>query len=365
MSKKKVLIVDDSQAVCRFLEMVLGQEPTLEVVGYALDPFEAREKIKQTNPDVLTLDVEMPRMDGITFLRNLMRLHPMPVVMLSSLTTAGAEVTLDALDIGAVDFAVKRHPKTTEEMEDYANDIRERVRNAAASVAAVTSPLSSSAVSSKNFSTLTQKIRQSPPASQSVHRVVAIGASTGGPGAILELVEGLDLRSSCAVLSQHMPQHFMEPFAHRIALAGGCEARIAIDGETLKPGIIYVAPGDRHLTFLRAAGELCAAIDDGPACNDHRPSVDVMFDSVAKVVGASAVGVILTGMGRDGADGLARMRGAGALTIAQDEATSVVWGMPGSAVRVDGADGVLPLGEIQDCLHAAVLPSSQMIAVAG
>ncbi|MFK8017197.1 MAG: chemotaxis response regulator protein-glutamate methylesterase [Gammaproteobacteria bacterium] len=343
--RKSVLIVDDSKAMCQFLTEVLSRHPELRVVGYALDAFDARDQIKRLNPDVLTLDVEMPRMDGVTFLRNLMRLRPMPVVMLSSLTARGAEVTLDALSVGAVDFLVKRHPGSAAELAAYADDIRRCVRTAAdAQVGGQAGKIA--AKDHPQYATWAGKLRRSRAASKSLHRVVALGASTGGPNAIAEVIKTMSLANSCVLLSQHMPERFMPAFAQRLNSVGKLNACVAEQGQTLKPGHIYVAPGDRHLEVLRRGSELCAQISEQDKCSGHRPSVDVMFRSVAKVVGNASIGLLLTGMGRDGADGMKALHDSRALTFAQDEVSSAVWGMPGSAVSMGAVDGVLGLTEL-------------------
>ncbi len=343
--KFKVLVVDDSQAMRGFLQMILSQDPALEVVGLAQDPYEARELIKRRAPDVITLDVEMPRMDGITFLKNLMRLRPIPVVMLSSLTAAGAEITLDALAIGAIDFVLKQQPEQGDAMKAYANDICTRVRNAAATVAGPPAPVASVSLSQKQRELVAQS-RPVPAASGTVHRVIALGASTGGPVAVTEVLSNLRLDGSCVVLSQHMPGHFMAAYAQRLDRTCPGQVVTAQDGAVLQPGVVYVAPGDRHLLVRRRHGELQLATSSSPKVNDHRPSVDVMFESVADTVGPATIGVLLTGMGNDGASGMCRIRERGGVTVAQDESTSVVWGMPGSAVRAGGADTVEPLGAI-------------------
>ncbi|MEM6638390.1 MAG: chemotaxis response regulator protein-glutamate methylesterase [Pseudomonadota bacterium] len=348
LAKKKVLIVDDSRSMGKFLTMVINRDPQLEVVGHALDPFEARDLIKRLNPDVLTLDVEMPRMDGITFLRNLMRLRPMPVVMLSSLTAAGAEVTLDALQIGAVDFAVKQQPADNQEMVAYASDIVMRVRNAALSAHRSVS----SQAETGDHNAIIGRSMDVKSASPDVHRVIALGASTGGPAAITEIFKSLQLHDSCMVLSQHMPAHFMEAFANRLNTVGSVRVTLARDGDCLRPGTVYVAPGNQHLVVRRKGREIVAFTSDGPRVHDHRPSVDVMFNSVAEAVGASALGVLLTGMGHDGAQGMCAVRRAGGATVAQDEASSVVWGMPGSAVEAGGADTVDTLSGIASLISS-------------
>ena len=347
--KIKVLIVDDSLALCKFLEKVLSGSPDLEVVDYALDAFEARDKIKHYKPDVITLDVEMPKMDGLTFLKNLMRLHPMPVVMLSSLTAAGASVTLDALQEGAVDFMVKRHPGSEADLQLYVNEIIDRVTQAGK----VSLTGHSGQINNKPLPDLTayrQKLRQGKKVNTSLNRVVAIGSSTGGPEALRQLLTGFD-SSSCALLfAQHMPDRFMQPFADRLNSWSSFDIRIAQPGEVLVPGRGYVAPGDHHLELLRKGSELSCLTRQTEAVSGHRPSVDVLFKSVAKNVGKGSVGVLLTGMGDDGAVGLTQMRKSGALTVVQDKKSSAVWGMPGRAYEMGGADGMIGLQQIAPAL---------------
>lgn len=349
--KIKVLIVDDSLALCKFLEKVLASDQELEVVDYALDAYEARDKIKLLRPDVITLDVEMPKMDGLTFLRNLMRLHPMPVVMLSSLTAAGASVTLDALQEGAVDFMVKRHPGSKAELDIYVQDIVNRVKQAGKmSLAATMGQANSKPL--PDLAVYRQKLRQGRNVSENLCRVVAIGSSTGGPEALRQVLTGFD-SSKCAVLfAQHMPDRFMEPFAERLNSWSSFDIHVAQSGEPILPGRGYVAPGDHHLELLRNGSELTCLTRQTEAVSGHRPSVDVLFNSVAKTVGKGAVGVLLTGMGEDGAAGLTLMRHSGALTVVQDKKSSAVWGMPGRAYDMGGADGMIGLRQIAPVLTA-------------
>jgi two-component system chemotaxis response regulator CheB len=325
-----------------FLTRILSADPALEVVGAAGDPYEAREKIRSLAPDVLTLDVEMPRMDGITFLRNLMRLRPMPVVMISMLTHAGAAATLEALEIGAVDFVVKRSVADPAAMKLYAKDIAERVKAAAsARVGAAQAPAGGGADVAA-----CARARSAPDADAHVRRVVAIGASTGGTEAIRAVLRAFHDARSAVVMCQHIPSAFSRAFAERMDRQTPHEVCEARHGQTLAGGCAYLAPGNCHLRIVRRAGRLVCELAEDDKVSGHRPSVDALFASVAEAAGASAVGVLLTGMGRDGARGLARMRAAGALTIAQDEETSVVWGMPGAAVAIDAAEIVLPLHAI-------------------
>lgn len=348
--RTRVLIVDDSALVRKLLTEILGSEPDIEVVGAAADAYIAREKIKTLNPDVLTLDVEMPRMDGITFLRNLMRLRPMPVVMVSSLTDAGAEVTLDALAVGAVDFLPKPKVDLAATLGEYREELLAKIRAAArarvrpyearpAGVAAsVPGSLSADAV-----------LRQRAPVKfRTTDRLIAVGASTGGTEAIKEFLLGLPPDSPGVVIAQHIPKAFSTPFAERMNRTTALTVCEAQNGQQILSGHAYIAPGDRHLLVERSGARWICRLDDGPPVNRHIPSVDVLFRSVAQQAGFNAIGVLLTGMGKDGARGMLEMRQAGSPTIAQDEATSVVWGMPGEAVAIGAAAEELPLQRIAD-----------------
>lgn len=349
--KIKVLIIDDSALVRRILAEILDQDPGIQVVGTAADPYAAREKIKQLNPDVLTLDVEMPRMDGLTFLGNLMRLRPMPVVMVSSLTESGATVTLQALELGAVDFVTKPKVDLAHTLDDYALEIREKVRVAARArvVERRSPPLPAtklpSAAEKYSADVILQREERRRPF-KTTESLIAIGASTGGTEAIKEVLIRMPLTCPGIVITQHIPEAFSGPFARRmdsVATIAVCEAR---DGQQIFPGHAYIAPGDRHLMLVRDGARYVCRLNDGPPVNRHRPSVDVLFRSVAANAGQNAIGVILTGMGDDGARGIKEMHEAGAPTLAQDEQTSVVWGMPGQAVKLGGIDKVLPLEAI-------------------
>lgn len=349
----KVLIVDDSALVRKLLTEMLGRDREIEVVGTAADPYAARERIKQLNPDVITLDVEMPRMDGLTFLENLMRLRPMPVVMVSSLTQRGADVTLRALELGAIDFVSKPKVDVAGSLVDYADELVAKVKVAAG---ARVSPR----ISSTRMASLQVDPRRTAdavlPASigrrvlHTTDRIVAIGASTGGTEAIREILSVLPADAPAVVISQHIPAAFSRPFAERMNQCSAMSVCEAQDGQHILPGHVYIAPGDRHLLVERDGARYRCRLSDGPQVNRHRPSVDVMFRSVAQNVGPNATGVILTGMGDDGARGLKEMMEAGAHTIAQDEASSVVWGMPGTAVRLGAAQQVLPLQRLPEVL---------------
>jgi len=346
----RVLIVDDSALVRRILTEVLSADPAIEVVGAASDAYVAREKIKQLNPDVLTLDVEMPKMDGVTFLRNLMRLRPMPVVMVSTLTEHGAEVTLDALAVGAVDYLPKPKIDIAATLTDYAEELRAKIRSAATARvrpytgsatanggAAVAPRLGVDAVLAR-----TAAQRQL----RTTDRIIAIGASTGGTEAIKEVLVQLPADTPGIVITQHIPKAFSTPFARRMDACCQMTVCEAQNGQVILPGHVYIAPGDQHLLLVRDGARYVCKLDDGPPVNRHKPSVDVLFRSVAQQAGRNAIGVILTGMGKDGAVGLKEMREAGSPTVAQDEATSVVWGMPGEAVAIGAAAETLPLGQV-------------------
>jgi len=341
----KVLIVDDSALVRQLLTEILNSASDIEVVGSAADPYVARDKIKKLHPDVLTLDVEMPRMDGITFLSNLMRLHPMPVVMISTLTEAGADVTLRALELGAVDFVSKPKIDVIQGLDGYAEDIITKVRTAAcARVRAVKSTpmqvekkLSADAVLSK---------QTMPKHFRTTERIIGIGSSTGGTEAIKDVLSGLPPNMPGIVISQHIPVAFSKPFAARVDAMCQLVVSEAVDGQQIIPGHAYIAPGDKHLVVERNGARYVCKLNDGPPVNRHKPSVDVMLRSLAQNVGPNAIGVMLTGMGADGAEGMGEMKAAGAPIVAQDEKSSVVWGMPGEVVKRGYADTVLPLNKI-------------------
>ena len=341
----KVLIIDDSALVRTMLTKILATDPGIEVVGTAPDAFVAREKIKLLNPDVLTLDVEMPRMDGLQFLRNLMRLRPMPVVMCSSLTQRGADVTLAALELGAIDFVAKPKVDLAHGLEDYADELINKVH--VASVARVRPP------GSRPMPTMASGILRRPAADlryRTTEQLIAIGASTGGTEAIRTVLAAMPPNAPGIVITQHIPRAFSGQFAARMDACSQLSVKQAEEGDLIQPGHAYVAPGDQHLTVMRdAARYRCHLSDDDPV-NHHRPSVDVMFHSIAENVGRNAIGVILTGMGADGSKGLRRMRERGAHTIAQDEKSSVVWGMPGASIAIDAVDVILSIDQIAGAL---------------
>jgi two-component system, chemotaxis family, protein-glutamate methylesterase/glutaminase len=349
-AKVRVLVIDDSAYVRELLTQILRADPDIDVVGCASDAHVAREMIRRLNPDVLTLDIEMPRMDGLTFLRNLMRLRPMPVVMVSSLTERGAQVTLEALALGAVDFLPKPHADLGVTLRDYAGDLVSKVKAAAGAGVLRTG---SAATRPASIRTAHPWQLLAPPALAS-QVILAIGASTGGTEAIRELLSGLPADTPGTLITQHIPKAFSAAFARRLNDHCALEVQEAEDGQPILRGHAYVAPGDRHLKVERQGTRYLCRLDHGAAVNHHRPSVDVMFQSLPQAAGPRAIGVLLTGMGRDGAQGLLQMRNVGSPTIAQDEASSVVWGMPGEAVALGAAQQVLPLSAMAARLVALV-----------
>ncbi len=340
----KVLIVDDSALIRSLLKEILISDPRLEVVAAAKDAFEARELIKKHNPDVLTLDIEMPKMNGIVFLKNLMRLRPMPVVMVSTLTHEGAPATLEALELGAVDFFAK--PKSDVAgggLESYSDAIVEKVVNAAR---ARVRPLLDTPTEKdikgqvqKNASLVGNKKQRSG-------FIVALGASTGGTEALKEVITALPAACPPVVVVQHIPEAFSSSFAARVNKASAVNVYEAEDNQKIESGSVYIAPGHSHLRIALLGGSYICKLEKSEPVNRHRPSVGVLFDSVTECAGKNAIGVIMTGMGADGAESLLRMKQAGIPTVAQDEETSVVWGMPGAAVKLGAADEILPLGKI-------------------
>lgn len=341
----RVLVIDDSALMRKLITELLNSDPSIEVVGSAMDADVARKKIKMLNPDVLTLDVEMPKMDGLQFLSNIMRLRPMPVVMLSSLTEQGAEVTMRALDLGAVDFVSKPKVDLAHSLEDCALEIISKVK------AAATAHVGALVRHTENPDTHIGNKDQIPgPATgisasyrQGSEQVIAIGASTGGTEAIKEVLTRMRADCPGIVITQHIPPVFSRSFAERMDRCSRLTVCEASDGQLIVPGHAFVAPGDQHLMVIRDGVHYRCKLSDGPPVNRHKPSVDVLFNSVAEHAGNNAIGAILTGMGRDGARGLKHMRNAGAETLAQDQQSSVIWGMPHAAIEIGGADRVLPL----------------------
>ncbi|MDE2203546.1 MAG: chemotaxis response regulator protein-glutamate methylesterase [Burkholderiaceae bacterium] len=360
--KIQVLCIDDSALIRSILKEIINSQPDMEVVGVAPDPIIARDLIKQTNPDVLTLDVEMPKMDGLDFLEKLMRLRPMPVVMISSLTERGSEATLRALELGAVDFVAKPKLGMRDGMNEYADQIADKIRVAARArlrprTAAPAAPVAGHAAAAvgpavgahvRADHAAAAPVAAAPARTHfsSTEKLIIVGASTGGTEAIKEFLVEMPPDCPGILIVQHMPAGFTTSFAKR--LDGLCRIRVkeAVHGERVLPGHAYIAPGDMHLSLGRSGANYITELDQGPPVNRHRPAVDVLFRSAARNAGANALGVILTGMGKDGAAGMLEMRNAGAYNVAQDEASCVVYGMPKEAVAHGGVHEVLPLSQI-------------------
>jgi len=337
--KIRVLIVDDSAIVRKMLTEALASEQDLEVVGTAPDPFVARDKILSLHPDVLTLDIEMPRMDGLTFLKKLMRFHPLPVIVISSLAQSSSQTALEALQCGAVEVLAK--PGGPYSVGELRHDLPHKVR-AAANARLLHAR-------SGNAKPQTAAARPSPPlalAGPSTSTVIAIGASTGGTEAIREVLTALPANMPGIVVVQHIPPVFSLAFANRLNDLCRIRVKEAADGDRLTSGLALIAPGNFHMTLRKTGGEYRVAVQDGPRVCYQRPSVDVLFESVAQTARGDAVGALLTGMGSDGAEGLLKMKRAGARTIAQDEASCVVFGMPREAIRMGAVDRVAPLDRI-------------------
>jgi two-component system chemotaxis response regulator CheB len=335
----RVLIVEDSPVMQRLLAELIGRTPDLQVVGMASNPYEARELIKAVRPDVLTLDVEMPRMDGLTFLERIMRLHPMPVVMVSSMTERDADVSLHALELGAVDVIAKPRATDVQGLAEFASGIAEKLRGAARADVAARAPSDA-----RGSGAGTAPGALAGPADRRVleGQLVAIGASTGGTEAIREILGRLPRETPPVVVVQHMPEMFTRMFAKRLDEQCALSVAEAGDRQPLQPGHVYIAPGNWHLSIRRLAHGFESRIDQAAPVNRHRPSVDVLFNSVASSAGAAGTAVILTGMGGDGAAGMARVKASGGRTLAQDEASCVVFGMPKIAIESGCVDEVAP-----------------------
>lgn len=364
MERIRILICDDSAVMRAVLSSIFNQQPDLEVVGVAEHPLEARELIKRCNPDVLTLDIEMPHMNGLEFLEKLMRLRPMPVVMVSNFTERDSDATLHALELGAVDFMPKPRPETIRAIGCYAEELCEKVRSAhQARPSQQGWPHAAALAGADKGRARTNGGTMLAGLATRLDRVIAIGASTGGTEALREVLQPLPPDCPPIVIVQHMPEMFTTSFAKRLDSLCHVHVKEAEDGERLQPGVAYLAPGHSHLSLSRQGGGYACALSRAEPVNRHRPAVDVLFHSVAEVVGARALGVLLTGMGKDGAQGLLAMRGAGAWTIAQDEASCVVYGMPREAARLGAACEVVPLKDIpahlRNRLNAATGPDAQ------
>lgn len=336
--KIKVLVIDDSALIRSLLTEIINSQKDMEVVGAAPDPLVAREMIKQLNPDVLTLDVEMPKMDGLDFLEKLMRLRPMPVLMVSTLTERGSEITMRALELGAVDFVTKPKSSISEGMRSYTIEITEKLRAAAqAKVAQVIRP--ATAASGASPSMLKNPLISS-------EKLLIIGASTGGTEAIKSFL--MQMPSDCPgiLITQHMPAGFTKSFANRLDSLCKISVKEAEGGERILPGHAFIAPGDKHLMLARSGANYVTQLSDAPPVSRHKPSVDVLFDSAATYAGKNAIGIIMTGMGKDGAAGMAKMRQAGAFNFAQNEESCVVYGMPREAVAHGGVNEVAHLNDL-------------------
>ena len=341
MKKTKVLVVDDSALIRKLLSEIVNSQKDMQTVGAAPDPLVAREMIRDLNPDVITLDVEMPKMDGLDFLERLMRLRPMPVVMVSTLTDKGSEATLRALELGAVDYVSKPKTDVTHGIQEYATEITDKIRAAAASRPHPRAQ--PRAAGARGLAAVSNR-------SVSTEKLIIVGASTGGTEAIKEFL--IDLPSDCPgiLITQHMPEVFTKSFAARLDSLCRISVKEAEDGERVLPGHAYVAPGNWHLLLRRSGANYVTQLSDGPPVNRHRPSVDVLFRSAAEHAGRNVLGVILTGMGKDGALGMLAMKEAGAYNFAQDEASCVVFGMPKEAIAAGGTDEVVPIHDMARCV---------------
>jgi two-component system chemotaxis response regulator CheB len=362
LKKIRVLVVDDSALVRSLLAGIINRQPDMECVGAANDPLVAREMIRELSPDVITLDIEMPKMDGIDFLGRLMRLRPTPVVMISTLTERGAEVTMKALELGAVDFVAKPRIGVADGLNELSSQIVEKVRIAASaqikravSCAGRPNAGTSEASVARPLATLTGRV--------STEKMVFIGASTGGTEAIKDVLTPLPADFPAIVITQHMPPGFTTSFAAR--LNGLCRIAVqeAVNGERLLPGHAYIAPGGKQFRVDRSGANYVAVVEEGEPVNRHRPSVEVLFRSGAKVVGRNAYAIMLTGMGNDGAKAMREMKDAGSYNLVQDEASCVVFGMPREAIAHGAADEVLPLKDIAAALIHKLNGSSDRFRV--
>jgi two-component system, chemotaxis family, protein-glutamate methylesterase/glutaminase len=345
MAKTRVIVVDDSALVRGLLAEIINRQPDMQCIGAAADPLVAREMIRNLNPDVITLDVEMPRMDGIDFLARLMRLRPMPVLMVSTLTERGAEVTMKALELGAVDFVAKPRIGVSDGLRQLGEDITDKIRTASkAQVRRLAAPAPTSP------GTAAAKPAPSSLGRLSTEKIVFLGASTGGTEATREVLVNLPADFPAVMITQHMPPGFTKSYAARLDSLCRIRVKEATDGERVIPGHAYIAPGGLHLSVERSGANYIARVRDGEPVNRHKPSVEVLFDSAARVVGPNALGVMLTGMGADGARAMKTMRDAGSWNVVQDEASCVVFGMPREAIAHGAANEVMPLARIAPAL---------------
>jgi len=346
MAKIKVVVVDDSALVRSLLTEIINRQTDMTCIGAAADPLVAREMIRELNPDVITLDVEMPRMDGLEFLSRLMRLRPMPVVMVSTLTEQGAEITLRALEMGAVDFVAKPRIGVSSGLNELAGDIVDKIRVAAAAhVKRLAAPSPAAGAALSGGAAHSEPPRAALPR-VSTEKIICIGSSTGGTEAIREVLVPMPADAPAIVITQHMPPGFTTSFANRLNAL--CRIRVAEarHGERILPGHAYIAPGGHHLRIDRSGSNYVAVVEDTEPVNRHRPSVEVLFKSAARVIGPNAIGIMLTGMGADGATAMREMKDAGSYNYVQDEASCVVFGMPRMAIQHGAAHEVLPLSQI-------------------
>lgn len=363
--KIRVIVVDDSALVRSLLSEIINRQSDMECIGTANDPLIAREMIREKNPDVITLDVEMPRMDGIDFLGRLMRLRPMPVVMISTLTERGAEVTMRALELGAVDFVAKPRVGLAGGLNELASQIVDKIRVAAAAHVRRMPVRSASAIAHPEAG---GGHAVAPPASASAllgrlstEKVICIGASTGGTEAIREVLVHMPADAPAIVITQHMPPGFTTSFAARLDSLCQITVKEAVNGERILPGHAYIAPGGRQFHLARSGANYVSVVDDGPPVNRHKPSVEVLFRSAAAVVGRNAYAIMLTGMGADGAAAMREMRDVGSYNYVQDEASCIVFGMPREAIAHGAADEVLPLTQIAPALIARLRGSTDRL----
>jgi two-component system chemotaxis response regulator CheB len=359
MNKIKVMIVDDSALVRQTLSGILSLDPDIEVIATAADPLFAAKKITREKPDVITLDLEMPRMNGLTFLKKLMSYHPIPVVIISSLTTMGARASVRALEYGAIEVIAKPRIATRGSLEESRIRICDAVKAAASAklqtvVQKTGKDLSSEKLSADHSISIPQK---QVLLNETSYKLIIIGASTGGTNAIQTFLEQMPPDCPGIAIVQHMPELFTRSFAERLNSICNIQVKEGADGDVLSPGTAIIAPGNRHLLVRKNGAKYSVEINNGPLVNRHRPSVDVLFRSAAKFAGPNAIGIIMTGMGDDGAKGLLEMKQAGSYTIAQDEASSVVFGMPKVAIELGAANAVLPLGRIAECVRQHFMSS--------
>lgn len=337
----KVLVVDDSALIRSLLAEIIKQAPGLELVGAAPDAYVAKDMVKQLNPDVITLDIEMPKVDGLTFLDRLMKARPTPVLMISTLTEQGADATIKSLELGAIDFIPKPKLNVARGLGEYQQEIITKIK-----IAATSKP--------KQRTEGLSRVKAIPLNYKGTETIVGIGASTGGTEAIRQVLQQLSPAFPATIVTQHMPPTFTKSFAARLNALCDMRVKEAEDGERILPGSAYIAPGDKHLTIVKSGADYRIRLDDGPLVSGHKPSVDVMFNSLAKVVGSNTIATILTGMGKDGAQGMVNLKAQGAITMAQDEKSCVVYGMPKAAVDMGGTDTIVPLEKMSQALTKAV-----------